>query len=246
MDVMARKPAEILAVIPARGGSRGVPNKNIRKFAGKPLIVHSIDAAKKASSVSRVIVWTDSEEIASVARAAGAEVTFLRPAELATDESKIVDAVIYLLEKLQKDEGYTPTHVLLLQPTSPLRTPDDIEKAVELMEKRGADSLVSVCRTENLLFTKDAGDALSMLNAEGNTSPNRQELQQCYKLDGSMIYLVKADVLLKEHSFLAGKLVGYEIERWRAIDIDEPQDLVAGGVIFERQDEISKAIRNFS
>ena len=220
-------------------------NKNIREFAGKPLIVHSIEAAKQAPSVSRVIAWTDSEEIAAIARSAGVELPFLRPTELATDTSSIVEAVVYLLEKLQRDEGYTPTHVLLLQPTSPLRTSDDIENAIALMEKRGADSLVSVCRTENLLFTKDADDGLVMLNTEGNTSPNRQELQQCYKLDGSMIYLVKTDVFLKERSFMAGKVVGYEIERWRAVDIDEPQDFVAGGLIFEHQNEISKAIRNF-
>src|SRR3990167_7813646 len=98
-----REEMTILAVIPARGGSRGISNKNIREFAGTPLIVHSIEAAKGTASLSRIIAWTDSEEIAKIARTSGAEVPFLRPAELATDESKVVDAVIYLLERLQRD-----------------------------------------------------------------------------------------------------------------------------------------------
>lgn len=242
---MPGKGAKILAIIPARGGSTGVPKKNIRQFAGKPLIAHTIEAAKAASSIDRIIVSTDSEEIAAVARDFGAEVPFLRPAELATDESSVVDAIAHLLGELKKDE-YEPTHILLLQSTSPMRSAQDIERALELFESSGADSLVSVCRTENLLLLKDESNVLTIQNPEMLASPNRQQLPLCYKLDGSMLYLVDAKKFLAERSFFCGKLVGYEIERWRAIDLDLPQDFVVGERIFSARDEIERDIRDFS
>lgn len=242
---MDRKGAKILAIIPARGGSRGIPKKSVRLFAGKPLIAHTIGAAKNSPSIDRVVVSTDSEEIAAVARDFGAEVPFLRPAELATSESKIVDAVAHLLGALQKD-GYEPTHVLLLQPTSPMQTSSDIERAIDLFFASSADSLVSVCRTENLLMTKDSDNVLTIQNPEMLESSNRQELPAYYKLDGSMIYMVDAKKFLEKKSFFFGRLVGYEIERWRAVDIDEPQDFVVGELIFQNRDSIESQIRNFS
>lgn len=244
MLVMPREGAKILAIIPARGGSTGVRKKNIRAFAGKPLILHTIEAAKAASSIDRIIVSTDSEEIAAVARDFGAEVPFLRPPELATDESSIVDAIAHLLGELKKD-AYEPTHILLLQSTSPMRETRDIEKAIELFESSGADSLVSVCRTENLLLLKDENNVLTIQNPEMLASSNRQQLPPCYKLDGSMLYLVDAKKFLSERSFFCGTLVGYEIERWRAIDLDEPQDFVVGERIFSARDEIEHSIRDF-
>ncbi|MDO8522307.1 MAG: acylneuraminate cytidylyltransferase family protein [bacterium] len=236
---------EILAIIPARGGSKGIPRKNVRMFGGKPLIAHTIDAAKEAPSVNRIIVSTDDAEIARVSKECGAEVPFLRPRELATSASKVVDAVIHLLEKLKADEAYEPTYILLLQPTSPLRTSEDVERAVKLFFDAEADSLVSVCRTENVLMTKDAEDVLTVQNPELLSSPNRQELPAFYKFDGSMIYLTKTEILLKEHSFIAGKLVGYEIPRWRGADMDELQDFVVGELIFKNKDEIERAIQDF-
>jgi CMP-N,N'-diacetyllegionaminic acid synthase len=241
---MAEKQREILAVIPARAGSKGIPNKNIRPFAGKPLLVHSINAAKNAPSVGRIIVSTDSEEIAMVAKAEGAEVPFLRPAELATSDSKVVDAVINVLDRL-KEGGYESTHLLLLQPTSPLRTSDDIEAAVKLFFEKGADSLVSVCRTENVLMTKDANSTIHFENQEMLSSPNRQELPAYYKFDGSMIYLVDTQKFRDERSFFAGKLIGFEIPRWRSIDVDEPQDFVLGELIFNHRKELQEKIENF-
>ena len=174
---MVRKLENILAVIPARGGSSGIPRKNVRMFAGKPLIAHTIDAAKRAPSVSRIIVSTDDEEIARVSKECGADVPFLRPAELATSTSKVVDAVVHLLEKLKADENYAPAHILLLQPTSPLRTSDDIEKAIKLFFDSEADSLVSVVRTENVLMTKNAENALTVQNPELLLSPNLRKLR---------------------------------------------------------------------
>jgi len=245
MSGMAEKPREILAIIPARGGSRGIPNKNIRTFAGKPLIAHSIEAATNAPSVQRVIVSTDSENIATIAKEAGAAVPFLRPALLATSESNVIDAVIDLLAHLKEGEHYEPTHVLLLQPTSPLRTSEDIEMAIQLFFDTGADSLVSVCRTENILMTKGRDHTLHFENPEMLSSPNRQELPAYYKFDGSMLYLVDAAKLVAERTFFPGKLVGFEIPRWRAIDLDEPQDFVLGELIYEKRHEIEERIKKF-
>jgi N-acylneuraminate cytidylyltransferase/CMP-N,N'-diacetyllegionaminic acid synthase len=237
---------KILALIPARGGSKGVLNKNIRSFNGKPLIGYSVDCAKQSKYVDRVMVSTDDEEIARVGRECGAEVPFLRPAEMAGDKSPVMDAIIHHLNTLKETEGYEPTHLLLLQTTSPLRRASDIDTAVELFRSRDADSLVSCCFCENFLFTKDEEDRLSRVKNDVPMSTNRQMNTKCYRLDGCMVYLIKTDVLLREKSFLAGKLVGYEIERWRAVDIDEPQDFVVGELLQRQQDEIDRAIKSFS
>jgi len=237
--------SRILAVIPARGGSKGVPHKNIRPFVGKPLLVHTIETAKAVPAIDRIIVTTDDSEISHIAHAAGAEVPLLRPAELSNDTSRVADAVIHLLEWLKINENYEPSHVLLLQPTSPLRTAEDIERAIRLFQYKNADSLVSVCRTENILLTKDSDDTLSVVNPEQSQAPNRQELSPYYRLDGSMIYLIKTKTLQVAKSFLAGKLVGYEIDRWRAVDIDEPQDFVLGELVYRNKSEIVDRIKNF-
>lgn len=236
----------VLAVIPARGGSKGIPRKNIRPFAGKPLIAHSIEAAKNAPDVDRVIISTDDSEIASVAKQFGAEVPFLRPEELATDSARVVDAVIHTLDYLRENEQYEPTHILLLQPTSPLRTSDDITRALARMRKSGADSLVSVCRTENILLTMDRDGLLAIQDKAELASPNRQELTRYFRLDGSMIYIVRTDIFRAQRSFLAGKLVGYEIPRWKAVDLDDADDFVAGEVIFQMRQKIEDDIRAFA
>jgi N-acylneuraminate cytidylyltransferase/CMP-N,N'-diacetyllegionaminic acid synthase len=232
----------ILALVPARGGSKGIPKKNIRPFCGKPLIAYSIAAAKGAPSVNRVVVSTDDAEIAAVAREYGAEVPVMRPPEMAGDKSPVIDAIIHMLDHLRDTEGYEPSRLLLLQTTSPLRESDDIEKAIRLLEERDGDSLVSVCRTENGLYTTDA---LGTLYDGYAVSTNRQQLPKAYKLDGCMIYLIKTAVLRRERSLLGGKLVGYEIERWRAVDLDDPQDFVTGEMLYQNRETIAERIQNF-
>lgn len=237
---------KILALIPARGGSKGVPNKNIRLFNGLPLLAYSIESAKASHYVDRVIVSTDNEKIAETAMQAGAEVPFLRPAELSRDGSKIVDATIHLLDKMKTDENYEPTHVLLLQPTSPLREARDIDRAVELFNQRDADSLISLVETESWLLQKNENDEAAILPSETQMSSNRQENPKFYKLDGCMIYLIKTEVLRRARSFFAGRLIGYEIEKWRAIDIDEPQDFILAELIHKHRNEIRSSLNNFS
>jgi len=236
---------EILALIPARGGSKGIPKKNVRLFCGKPLIAYTIEAAK-AAGIKRVVVSTDDAEIAAVAKQYGAEVPVMRPAEIAGDKAPVMDAVFHMLDHLRDTEKYEPTHVLLLQTTSPLREASDITNAVELLQKRDADSVISMCRTEQGLFTKNSEDAVETLYDGYKAGSNRQTLTPTYKLDGCMIYLIKTDVLRATRSFLGGKAVGYEIERWRAVDLDEPQDWALGELVYQNKEELKKRLKNFS
>ncbi|MDO8619769.1 MAG: acylneuraminate cytidylyltransferase family protein [bacterium] len=236
----------ILAIIPARGGSKGIVNKNIRAFAGKPLLAHTIDTAQGSRKINRIVVSTDSKKIADVAKKYGAEVPFLRPPEFSGDSAKVADAITHLLFKMREDEGYVPDYIVLLQPTSPLRATADIDSAIDLLLKRKAPAVVSVCRTEQLLFAKDKEDTLVLMSDETFlASSNRQELKDTYKLDGSMVYALRTDVFLKEKSFLPTGVIGYEIPRWRAIDIDEPQDFLVGELIFKNRKKIEQALKKF-
>ncbi|MDP2684174.1 MAG: acylneuraminate cytidylyltransferase family protein [bacterium] len=239
--------AEILAIIPARGGSKGIPSKNIRDFAGKPLIVHTINQAKNAKHINRIIVSTDSEEIADVAKKNGVGVPFLRPPELAGDKSLIVDVVIDILDRLKKEENYIPDLVMLLQPTNPLRTSEDIEGVLALLASSGADATVTICSTENLLYTRNEKGFINLVPGTELflSSPNRQELSATYRLDGSMIYVVKTQVLITERTFLPNNLAGYVIPNWRAVDIDEPEDFVVGELIMKNKDIIGKNVESF-
>ncbi|MDO8564464.1 MAG: acylneuraminate cytidylyltransferase family protein, partial [bacterium] len=145
----------VLAIIPARAGSKRIPNKNIRDFCGKPLIAYAIEQAKAVPFIDRVIVDTDSPEIAEVAKQYGAEVPFLRPAHLATDTSGINDALSHLFARLKQEEGYEPDYCVLLQTTSPLREERDIEACWQLMQKTGADTVLTVAPTHPRLYHLD-------------------------------------------------------------------------------------------
>ena len=142
-DQYAAKAREILGLIPARGGSKALPHKNIRQFAGKPLIAWTIETALACPMLDRTIVSTDDPEIADVSRHWGAEVPFLRPAELARDDTPGIEPVLHAVRWLGENEGYRPDYVMVLQPTSPLRTTEDIEAAIQLARDRQADGVVS-------------------------------------------------------------------------------------------------------
>jgi len=140
----------IIVLIPARGGSKRFPGKNIHPFLDKPLIAHPIAAAKAASMVSRVIVSTDSEDIARVAREHGAEVPFMRPSDIAGDTSSVVEAVQFTLRELERTEGYKADYVVLLQPTTPVIEPAQIEAAIRLAIEKNADSVVAVSAVDTI------------------------------------------------------------------------------------------------
>ena len=237
---------EILAVIPARGGSKGIVHKNIRPFAGKPLLAHTIKHAQSIPRITRIIVSTESGAIARAAKKYGAEVPFLRPPQMAEDSSPVVDAIIDLLHKLQIQEKYLPDALVLLQPTSPLRKPEDINGTLDLFFKEKCDAALTVCRTEQLVFTKDNRQRLHLQsNRAFLKSTNRQMLPPTYKFDGCTVYVIKPKALFRERTFVPKSTCAYIMPRWRTVDLDEPEDFIVGELIYKKRTEIEKALRSF-
>lgn len=190
----------ILGVIPARGGSKGVPHKNIRPLAGKPLIVHTIEAAR-ASRLSRVIVSTDDESIAEVARRAGALVPFVRPADLASDSAKSMDVAIHALKTMEAEDAIQYDAVMLLQPTTPFRSVEDINNAIDkLSGNPEADSVISVVDVEGhhparMKYIED-GRLVDPPFVEAYENQNRQELRPMFIRNGA-VYLTRRETLLQ-------------------------------------------------
>ncbi len=231
----------VLAMIPARGGSKGIPNKNIITLAGKPLITHTIEAAKKSAYIDRIIVSTDAEAIAQVAKQAGADVPFLRPQELASDTAKSIDAVLHCLSYVRQSEkltahGETPYEIfVLLQPTSPLRTEQDIDGALETFLRQGEHGLASVCLMEESPVLARTIDEEGMLRPllEGSSTVRRQELPKYYHVNGA-IYINSTDEICEETSFNDNP-VAYVMDQSHSIDIDEPEDLALAEYLITRQ-----------
>lgn len=213
-----------LTIIPARGGSKGLPGKNLLPLAGKPLIAWTIEAARTARQAGRVIVSTDSPEIASVARDFGAEVPFLRPAHLATDEASTMDVVFHAMQACGDHDS-----VLLLQPTSPLRQPQDIDGAIDFCQGLGAPACLSVYKAVEspyLMLTKDIGHFARPVVPRNRNSVRRQDQPQVYVINGA-IYFASARWLREHRSFLGDQTVLYEMPRSRSIDIDTAEDFDA-------------------
>jgi CMP-N,N'-diacetyllegionaminic acid synthase len=211
----------ILAVIPARGGSKGIPRKNIKPLMGKPLIGWSIDAAKQSSCIDRIVVSTEDEEIASVARELGADVPFMRPAELAADDTPGLAPVLHAISQLTDYDW-----VLLLQPTSPLRTAEDIDGIWHFCQERGAPSAVSVCEVGKhpyWMYQCDAAQRLEPLIKERPDVTRRQDLPPAYALNGAL-YLARIDWLLEQQNFIGPETLGYIMPPERSVDLDTPQD----------------------
>ena len=221
----------VLALIPARGGSKGIPRKNIRPFCGKPLLQWAIDAALLAGCVDQVVVSTDDPEIAEVAKSGGAEVPFLRPAELASDIALGIAPVLHALEQLPH-----VSDVLLLQPTSPLRTSADIEAIVALRQRAGRESAVSLTPSAKhpawTYSLNQDGRLESLLQFDG--AHCRQRLPPAYLLNGAL-YLASRDFLLREQSFIGDDTVGYVMPAERSVDIDTPLDWKWAELLMEQQ-----------
>lgn len=217
----------ILGLIPARGGSKGVPRKNIRLLAGKPLLQYTAEAAAAAGRLTRVILSTDDEEIAEVGRACGVEVPFLRPAELAQDTTPTLPVAQHALRFLEA-QGSRFDAVCLLQPTNPLRRPDDIDRAIELLESSPADSVVTVLAVpaeHNPYWVYFRNEDGSLRPSLGQMAPitRRQDLPPAYHREGS-VYVTRRDVVMLDDSLYGARIVGLEIEARRSVNIDGPED----------------------
>lgn len=211
----------VLAVIPARGGSKGIPRKNIKKLAGKPLIGWTIEAAKKADCIDRIVVSTDDEEISNVAIEFGAEVPFHRPANLSTDEAPGVSTALHALNNLP---GYD--WILLLQPTSPLRAIEDIDAIWRLCVERHASSAVSVTEVSKhplWMFKRRSDGSLEQFLPGMQTLARRQELPKAYALNGAL-YLARTEWVLSHQRLVGPDTLGYVMPAERSVDIDTQYD----------------------
>ncbi len=212
----------VLAIIPARGGSKGVPRKNIREVAGKPLLAWTIEEAKKSKYIDRLVLSSDDTEIIEVAKAWGCEAPFVRPAELARDETPGVDPVLHALDMLP---GYD--WVVLLQTTSPLRTVADIDGCIENCATNRAHACVTVVEAEQSPYwmcTLDAGGTMQPLIATGNRFARRQDLPAVYALNGA-VYMAACDWLREHKTFVTGETLGFVMPRERSLDVDTAMDL---------------------
>ena len=230
---------KILAIIPARSGSKRILNKNTRNFLGKPLIAYTIEQALKCPIADRVIVDTDSLEIAEIARRYGAEVPFLRPKNLATDKAKIAGSIINLLRRLKKEENYSPEYIMILQTTSPLRELKDIEDCRNLMKKTDATTVLTVCPTHPRLYYMDKNQNIILVNGSEKQSTNIQQWRSAYILNGC-VYIVKTSAFLKEKEIITKNTKAVICEKWRSVDLDNPEDWVLAELLYKNK----KAIKN--
>jgi CMP-N,N'-diacetyllegionaminic acid synthase len=226
-----------IAIIPARGGSKGLPNKNILPLGGLPLIAHTIEAARASRSIQRIVVSTDSPEVAEIARQHGVDVPFLRPVELAQDETPTLPVMQHVLTQLTTAEGWQPEIIVLLQPTSPLRQSEDIDRAVTLLEKTGADSVVSMCLSEHhpaWMKRIESGRVVPFLDNAPNYT-RRQDLPPVYRLNGA-IYATRRRVLQDENRILGCDTRALIMDSESSVDIDTALDLkLASLILQERQ-----------
>lgn len=217
---------KILCLINARGGSKGVPGKNIRPMRGKPLIGYSIECAKKSGMIDHIIVSTDDRAIADVATSFGADVPFLRPAELATDKAKQIDAMIHAVGFLE-GQGDRFDYICILQPTCPLRAVDDVDGALELLISSSADSVITVTdvggRHPRTLYTKDSGQRLAPYLQSDAAGVLRQDFEDLYWRTGA-VYAMKRDVLMNQRSLYGTDIRGYVMPEERCFNIDSPFD----------------------
>lgn len=207
---------KILAIIPARGGSKGVSRKNIRELAGKPLIAWTIEEAKKSKYIDQIILSSEDDEIIEVAKKYGCEVPFKRPKELAQDDTPGIDPVLHAIEQCP---GYE--YVVLLQPTSPLRTVADIDGCIEKLLSCNGDFCVSVTEPEKSpywMYTIE-NDRITPLLAQDKLIARRQELPKSYALNGA-VYVAEINKLTIEKSFITEKTVAYIMSQEKSFDID--------------------------
>lgn len=218
----------VLGLIPARGGSKGLPGKNTRDLCGKPLIAWTIDAARASSCLDAVVVSTDDSSIAAIAAKHGAEVPFLRPADLAGDTASSIDVVIHAIDALAA-EGRVFDLVVLLEPTSPLREASDIDNGVSRMLSMGAGAVVSVCRAESahpaFMYRQRADERLVPFMERQPTGLRRQEIEPLFFLEGSL-YASRIDVLRAKRSFYHDDTIAYEVPKWKSIEIDDLDDFL--------------------
>ena len=233
----------VLAIVPARRGSKGLPLKNIRPLQGKPLLAWPIEAARASRHVDRVVISTDDAEFAALAVAAGAEAPFLRPAELANDTAPSIDFILHALDTLEA-AGDRYDYLVLLEPTSPLTEAEDIDAALETLaaQRAAADAIVGVTA---LVSTHPAFvvrlDATGLMQPYAAPSfgqlPRRQDTEPLYSLDGSL-YVSSVEAIRRERSFCHARTLPHVTPRWKSFEVDDLVDFICIEAILAQRDLI--------
>jgi N-acylneuraminate cytidylyltransferase len=220
----------VLGLLTARGGSKGVPRKNLRKIGGKSLIAWSVEAGKQSHCIDRLVLSSEDEEIIETARQLGCEVPFVRPENLATDEAKSVEVIRHALESLPEKYDY----LVLLQPTSPLRIADDIDRCVELCYQKKAPVCVTITESEKTphwMYELQGDHRMRPVLPQAEVITRRQDLPQTYTLNGA-VFVARTDWIC-QNEFLGPDTIGCEMPRARSIDIDSEIDLCIAGAILK-------------
>jgi len=218
-----------VAIIPARGGSKGVPRKNIKDFCGKPLISYIITTALKTPELDRVIVSTEDREIADISKKYGAEIPFIRPIDLASDDTPTMPVLKHAINYLEESENYSPSLITLLYPTSPLLCPERISEAIEILKKGSFDSLVSVVEDKGHYWINNG----NYKRLYPKVIKNRQYVNPLYRENGS-IYLLTRDLIMKKNK-ITGDKVGFLImKNDESVDIDTNIDFEFAEFLYKK------------
>jgi N-acylneuraminate cytidylyltransferase len=231
-----------LAIIPARGGSKRLPNKNVKELNGKPLIAWTIDAALASPNVNKVVVSTDDNDIAEISLLSGAEVPYIRPHNLSTDTANTVDVIKHAIDFYAKS-GHYFDFIILLQPTSPLRISADITNAIELLKEKNADAIISVCEVEHSPLWSNTipltGSLKSFIKDEVKNMRS-QDLATYYRLNGA-IYIVETTKFIEQNSlFLNDNIYAYKMNVENSVDIDNETDFSYAEFLIESRGSNNK------
>lgn len=222
-----------VAIIPARGGSKAIPRKNIKEFYGKPLIVHIIETALKVRELDRVIVSTEDKEIAEIANRYGAEVPFIRPGELARDETPTLPVLQHAVKYLEEKEGYESGIVVSLYATSPLLKHERVSEAIKMLKEGGLDSVLSVVEDKGHYWVETNSGYETLYP---KVLKNRQFTKPLFKVNGAIAVCTR-DLLMEGNTVVGGKTAFLKMQKEENIDIDEPLDFKIAEFLIKSKDK---------
>lgn len=217
----------MLAIIPARGGSKGIPGKNIRELCGKPLIAYTIEAALMAQEINEVVVTTDSEDIADVALQYGAEIPFMRPSYLAGDDSSAIDVYLHAVEFLEKKNGNRIDKFVVLLPTAPLRDAWEIDHAIQSMKKSMCTTLVSVAEADvpvSWYYRMNENMIIKNAGFDSDNAIKNRQMNCRYYVPNGAIYILDYQLLKTERTYYTDDTIGYVMTKKKSVDIDTEDD----------------------
>ena len=226
----------MVALLPARGGSKGLPKKNLRSLAGKPLIIWTIEAAQKSQQIDHIVLSTDDKEIADICRSTGIDIPFMRPKELAQDDSIAIDNYIYTIDRLNNAYNYNYNEFSVLLPTTPLRNSFDIDGAISVFHENNADSVISVSRLHfpvDWILNLNEDNTIN-INKNKNLMMNRQKYKQSYLPNGG-IYVLRNELLKKNRSYYSKYTFPFIMPHERSVDIDSENDFVYAEYLLKRE-----------